>query len=186
MHTKPNTSCNNSGRRFLHAEANAFFENLIRSSSSAIYACFTFKHNVNEEQADITLRCFVDELERFYRENIGWIRSTEVTLSGCSNFAVRRHIHAVFMSKAHLSPIHVQNTWHDRIGNCKCEPYDLEQRGIGYILKSAGHEQNDWDISRNLILLNPSIEITDKRDRRAYKRQHDRAQKRSQLTALRG
>jgi hypothetical protein len=162
-------------RRFLSQDEKEYYDRLIRIATSAVYCCFTFKKKpVNCEAAFADLRSMVRLWSRYCRDNIAWIAALEQTLSGCSNFSVRLHLHCILLSNAPLSPSGIQESWKRYCGNSKCEKYERAQDGIGYILKMTRHDQCEWDVSKNLYLLDLLRPDKNSRERRTHARQHER------------
>lgn len=164
---------------FLPPEERRFYESFIFSARTAIFGCFTFRYDTGEEYANFKFRAFINLLSRRYHENIEWIQSSEVKLSDFSGCKVRRHIHAVLLTNANLSPLDIQKLWKKLIGNSKCEFYNPDLDGIGYILKLRNHEQCNWDISNHLFLFHPRRHPKDKRERRTLRRQLSRGKARA-------
>ena len=159
---------------FLPPEERRFYESFILSARTAIFGCFTFRRNTGEESANCIFREFINLLSKRYHENIEWIQSSEVKLSDFSGCDVRRHIHAVLLTNADLYPMDVQKRWERLIGNSKCDLYNPDLDGIGYILKLRNHEQCNWHISNHLSLFHPRRHPKNKRERRTLRRQLSR------------
>lgn len=171
-------------KRFLPDEERLFYTSLIESAANAVYGCFTFRDHVDEKQADTAFRSFIENLSRRCKENIGWIRSTEKRLSGCSDYRVHLHYHFVLFSHAQLSPAWIEKFWSDRCGNAKCAFYDNTQDGIGYILKQSHNDHLDWAFSDNLYLFLPGHQARNRHERRALERQALRAAQRPATASL--
>lgn len=166
---------------FQSEENKQFFHSILASAPHVIYGCFTFQDKADEHQAD---RSFRDAIKNFssrwrYRENIGWIRAMEFKLSGCSDYGVGLHYHFVLFSHARINAGVFESFWSRFVGNAKCEPYDFNKDGIGYMLKMTGQPNCDWTFSDNLYLFLPGYQPINKHQRRVMKRQAERAKLRA-------
>jgi hypothetical protein len=161
--------------RFLTEVERCFFRAIVESVPHGVYGCLTFRHSVSDEQADKAFRSFFAVHFLQLAENVGWIRSTERRLSGCSDYGVHLHFHFVMFSQAPLSPARIQADWTTLIGNAKCDFYDSTRNGIGYILKMSHQEFCDWSFSDNLYLFLPGYQPKNRRERRNLERHALRA-----------
>jgi hypothetical protein len=173
-------------RSFLSTDAELFFRSFIDPAPSSVYGCLTFRDAVDDTQADNSFRSLIKHINYRSRlkENIGWIRSTERTLSGLSDYGSPLHYHFIAFSHASLFPETIDRFWSASVGNCKVEPYDATKDGIGYILKMRNLDDCDWTFSENLYLFQPDYEPKNRHQRRAIDRQQLRSQKRTQNNQL--
>jgi hypothetical protein len=165
-------------RRFLSQEERDWWLGILGNALSVLYCTFTFRDHVDSHQARKTFEDFIRILSSRYRENIAYIMAEEMTLSGLSTFRVRRHLHAVVLSNAPLSPDGFQECWDACVGNAKVRAYDLGQDGIGYILKMTASEYCDWKLSDNIWLFAPDHVPKNKRERHTLKHHLERKQAR--------
>jgi hypothetical protein len=169
-----------SKRSFLSQDERDWYAGILGNALCVLYCTFTFEHHVDSQQARRTFEDFIRILSSRwrYRENIAYIMAEEMTLSGLSNFRVRRHLHAAVLSNAPLSHEGVQERWDAYVGNAKVRAYDRGQDGIGYILKMSASERCDWKVSDNIWLFAPGYTPKNKKERDTLKRHLERKQAR--------
>jgi hypothetical protein len=81
-----------------------------------LFCTFTFASRVSDQQADNVFAEYINQLEKFYRSDIGYVRGDEKRLSGCGKPASGRHFHALLTSAAPLHPFFVESIWTDMAG----------------------------------------------------------------------
>ena len=108
-------------RSFLDRETEVFFRSMIDPAPYAVYGCLTFAAKVGDALADSYFRDLIHHVlsSSSLKDNIGWIRSTERTLSGCSDYGTRLHFHFIAFSHGFLSSELISRFWSDAMGDAR-------------------------------------------------------------------
>jgi hypothetical protein len=151
----------------------------VRTIPWKLFCTFTFASRVSDQQAEKVFAGYINQLEKFYRSDIVYVRGDEKRLSGCGKPASGRHFHALLASAAPLHPFSVESIWTEMAGkradgaNALAKPYDSTRNGASYILKMMNHPDGGWTL-RKFHLFHPEAVLLNKRSRRYLRRHSDR------------
>jgi hypothetical protein len=119
----------------------------------SIYGCGTYRNEVNQRYATITMKRFIERLQRKLHAPVAYFAVLEGRPSGCGLSAIRHHWHFLAASESHEAMATIaHDIWSERFGNAKIDPYDLKGSAAYYVSKLANHE-NGHILSGNMDLL---------------------------------
>jgi hypothetical protein len=141
-----------------------------------LYVTLTFAYKLAHASAWAQYRTFINNLERYYRNPIGYFCAAEDRAwSGCGLAATKIHFHGLLCSDASLNPDYVETAW-NRLGhfdgNALATPYDPTGNAAQYCTKFV-EQSGDWDAD-HLRFFQGDTEQQNHRTRRRSSRQQAR------------
>jgi hypothetical protein len=130
---------------------------------------------------------FINQLEKDYRCDFGYVRGDDKRLSGCGKPACRLHYHVLLACAASVDPKKVEKLWMSIAGHrsddagAVVEPFDPSQNGVSYVLKLHNRE-GDWTPGKLELFLPAKPGVPVGRHMRRHLHRHHLRQQRFETT----